>query len=163
MKTRDRILECALMLFNQQGEPNVSTLEIANELGISPGNLYYHFHGKEPLILGLFERFQAELTPLLDPPENAQLAAEDQIFVAAFVRCHGSIKQMEKFFGVSYPTIKNRLNRIGAQLPLAEIDPEPEPDRPQVTSSGELLSQLERGTLSVDEVLRQIRKPEDRK
>ncbi|MBE0991741.1 TetR/AcrR family transcriptional regulator, partial [Escherichia coli] len=49
--------------------PNVSTLEIANELGISPGNLYYHFHGKEPLVMALFERFQAELAPLLDPPE----------------------------------------------------------------------------------------------
>ena len=96
-------------------------------------------------------------------PALAQLAAEDQIFVAAFVRCHGSIKQMEKFFGVSYPTIKNRLNRIGAQLPLAEIDPEPEPERPPATLSGELLSQLERGTLSVDEVLRQLRKPEERK
>ncbi|GFM72787.1 TetR/AcrR family transcriptional regulator [Pseudomonas capsici] len=77
MKTRDRILECALTLFNQQGEPNVSTLEIANELGISPGNLYYHFHGKEPLVMGLFERFQAELTPLLDPPADARLNAED--------------------------------------------------------------------------------------
>ncbi|WP_426142283.1 TetR/AcrR family transcriptional regulator [Pseudomonas sp. DWP3-1-2] len=77
MKTRDRILECALTLFNEQGEPNVSTLEIANELGISPGNLYYHFHGKEPVILELFERFQAELAPLLGPPEDAHLVAED--------------------------------------------------------------------------------------
>ncbi|TWC14815.1 MULTISPECIES: TetR/AcrR family transcriptional regulator [unclassified Pseudomonas] len=77
MKTRDRILECALHLFNEKGEPNVSTLEIANEMGISPGNLYYHFHGKEPLVLGLFERFQAELSPLLDPPADAQLAPED--------------------------------------------------------------------------------------
>ncbi|KPW33318.1 MULTISPECIES: TetR/AcrR family transcriptional regulator [Pseudomonas syringae group] len=77
MKTRDRILECALTLFNQQGEPNVSTLEIANEMGISPGNLYYHFHGKEPLILGLFERFQTELAPLLDPPSDARLEPED--------------------------------------------------------------------------------------
>src|SRR5450755_480483 len=93
-------------------------------------------------------------------PPLARLAAEDQTFVAAFVRCHGSIKQMEKYFGVSYPTIKNRLNRIGALLPFAEIDPEPEPDRPAVTASGDLLSQLERGTLSVDEVLRQLRKPE---
>ena len=95
-------------------------------------------------------------------PPLAQLPAEDQTFVAAFIRCHGSIKQMETFFGVSYPTIKNRLNRIGAQLPFAEIDPEPEPERPPVMSTGELLSQLERGTLSVDEVLRQLRKPEDR-
>jgi len=77
MKTRDRILECALMLFNQQGEPNVSTLEIATELGISPGNLYYHFHGKEPLVLGLFERFQNELAPLLDPPLDARLDVDD--------------------------------------------------------------------------------------
>ncbi|MDH1264102.1 TetR/AcrR family transcriptional regulator [Pseudomonas sp. GD03944] len=77
MKTRERILECALMLFNQHGEPNVSTLEIANELEISPGNLYYHFHGKEPLILGLFERFQADIAPLLDPPDDVRLDAED--------------------------------------------------------------------------------------
>ena len=77
MKTRDRILECALTLFNQQGEPNVSTLEIANEMGISPGNLYYHFHGKEPVILELFERFQAELAPLMDPPLDVALDAED--------------------------------------------------------------------------------------
>lgn len=77
MKTRDRILACALALFNGKGEPNVSTLEIANELGISPGNLYYHFHGKEPLVLGLFERFEEALMPLLDPPVNLRLEAED--------------------------------------------------------------------------------------
>src|SRR4249920_2518324 len=96
-------------------------------------------------------------------PPLAQLAAEDQIFVVAFVRCHGSIKQMEKFLGVSYPTIKNRLNRIGALLPFAEIDPDPDPERSPVRSPGELLSQLERGALSVDDVLRQLRKPEDSK
>src|SRR5262245_22499771 len=57
-------------------------------------------------------------------PPLARLTGEDAVFVIAFVRCHGSIKQMEQFFGVSYPTIKNRLNRIGALLPFAEIDPE---------------------------------------
>lgn len=77
MKTRERILHTALQLFNEQGEPNVSTLEIANELEISPGNLYYHFHGKEPLVLELFERFQAEMAPLLDPPADARLDVED--------------------------------------------------------------------------------------
>ena len=68
MKTRDRILECALLLFNQRGESNISTLEIATELDMSPGNLYYHFHGKEPLIMELFTRFKNELAPLLNPP-----------------------------------------------------------------------------------------------
>jgi hypothetical protein len=49
-------------------------------------------------------------------PPLARLTAEDQVFVAAFVLCHGSIKQMEKYFGVSYPTIKNRLNKIGHSM-----------------------------------------------
>src|SRR5436309_6430449 len=93
-----------------------------------------------------------------DVPPLAGLAAEDQIFVAAFIRCHGSIKQMEKFFGVSYPTIKNRLNRIGAALPFAEIDTQPEHDRP---SPSELLSRLERGELNVNDVVRQLRSHED--
>jgi len=87
-----------------------------------------------------------------DPPQLSQLSAEDQVFVIAFVRCHGSIKQMEKFFGVSYPTIKNRLNRIGAQLPLAEIEPE--------TSSPEanaLITALERGELSVGDVIERLK------
>jgi hypothetical protein len=88
-----------------------------------------------------------------EPPPLARLPAEDQVFVAAFVRCHGSIKQMEKYFGVSYPTIKNRLNRIGALLPFAEVEPEDQAPRP---STGDLLSRLERGELSVSEVLRQL-------
>src|SRR5262245_48096374 len=90
---------------------------------------------------------QFELPPL------ARLTAEDQVFVVAFVRCHGSIKQMEKFFGVSYPTIKNRLNRIGALLPFAEIDPEPAMPAP---SADDLLTRLERGEMNVKDVLEQL-------
>ena len=115
-------------------------------------------------------RFQIERVRLVDEdiaiegrfdlPPLASLTAEDQIFVAAFVRCHGSIKQMEKFFGVSYPTIKNRLNRIGALLPFAEITPgDPAPGEPVPTS--ELLSRLERGEINVNDVLSRLRKAED--
>jgi len=92
-----------------------------------------------------------------EPPPLARLASEDQIFVAAFVRCHGSIKQMEKFFGVSYPTIKNRLNRIGAKLPFAEIDPPADAERPPTS---ELLARLERGETTVDDVLAQLTRKE---
>ena len=90
-------------------------------------------------------------------PPLARLSSEDQTFVAAFVRCHGSIKQVEQLFGVSYPTIKNRLNRIGALLPFVEVAPEPEPAPP---TTSQLLTRLERGELSVEDVLNQLRQKE---
>src|SRR5690349_488748 len=91
------------------------------------------------------------------PPPLAQLSAEDQVFVAAFVRCHGSIKQMEKYFGVSYPTIKNRLNRIGSQLTFVEIDQDGEPaSRPQ--GRADILDRLSRGDLTVAQALDQLKK-----
>lgn len=107
MKTRERILECALLLFNQQGEPNVSTLEIANELGISPGNLYYHFHGKEPLVLGLFERFEEGLMPLLDPPVGIRLDAEDY-----WLFLHLIVEQMAR-----YRFLFQDLSNLAGRLP----------------------------------------------
>src|SRR5437899_2305562 len=58
-------------------------------------------------------------------PELAKLTAEDQVFVAAFVRSHGSIKEMEQVFGVSYPTVKARLNRISERLEFIETSPRP--------------------------------------
>jgi hypothetical protein len=98
-------------------------------------------------------------------PPLARLTAEDQIFVAAFVRCHGSIKQMEQIFGVSYPTIKNRLNRVGTQLPSVEIDQllegaaaPVEPGPPSVARS--LLEQLDRSELTVSEVLARLKNAE---
>ena len=90
-------------------------------------------------------------------PPLARLSSEDQTFVAAFVRCHGSIKQMEQLFGVSYPTIKNRLHRIGAQLPFVELAPEAQESTPPAM---DLLARLERGELSVREVLDRLREKE---
>lgn len=88
-------------------------------------------------------------------PPLAQLAAEDQVFVAAFVRCHGSIKQMEKYFGVSYPTIKNRLNRIGSQLSFVEIEQGSDIEPPPARS--EVLDRLSRGELTVAQALEQLK------
>ena len=78
-------------------------------------------------------------------PPLATLSTEDQVFVAAFVRCHGSIKQMERYFGVSYPTIKSRLNRIGEQMEFVEIEP--------AAPRSDILEQLDRGEISVDQAL----------
>ncbi len=83
-------------------------------------------------------------------PPLARLIQEDQIFVTAFLRCHGSIKDMEELFGISYPTVKNRLNRIAAQLEYVEINPPP--------SSLELLTRLEKGEIDVDETLKRLEK-----
>jgi hypothetical protein len=89
-------------------------------------------------------------------PPLAALPAEDQIFVAAFVRCHGSIKQMEKYFGVSYPTIKNRLNRIGSQLSFVEIEEESD-EAPQAATRSDILNRLSRGDLTVAQALEQLK------
>lgn len=83
-------------------------------------------------------------------PPLANLSTEDQVFVAAFVRSHGSIKQMEQLFGVSYPTIKNRLNRIGEQLNFVNINP-PHP-------SSDILEQLENGEITVEQALEMLKK-----
>ena len=81
-------------------------------------------------------------------PELARLPMEDQIFIAAFVRAHGSIKEMEQVFGVSYPTIKARLNRLAAALEPVMTDPEP--------TRAEILDRLKRGDIKADEAIRQL-------
>src|SRR3989442_15838881 len=89
-------------------------------------------------------------------PPLARLAAEDQVFVAAFVRCHGSIKQMEKYFGVSYPTIKNRLNKIGSQLSFVEIEQGSDGESPAPTRS-DVLDRLARGELTVAQAVQRLK------
>ena len=81
-------------------------------------------------------------------PQLARLSAEDQVFVTAFVRSHGSIKDMERMFGVSYPTIKSRLNRIAASLEFVETDPMP----PRT----DVLDRLHRGEISADQAIKEL-------
>ncbi len=81
-------------------------------------------------------------------PQLAQLSVEDQVFVTAFVRCHGSIKEMEQIFGVSYPTIKSRLNRIAGSLEFVETNPAP--------SRAEILDRLKRGEISAQDAVREL-------
>lgn len=82
------------------------------------------------------------------PPQLARLPLEDQVFVIAFVRSHGSIKEMEQTFGVSYPTVKARLNRIAGQLEFIETDPSP--------SRAEVLERLNQGEITAEEAIQAL-------
>jgi hypothetical protein len=84
-----------------------------------------------------------------DLPPMARLGYDDQIFVAEFIRNHGSIKQMEAAFGVSYPTIKARLNRIASQLNLVQVEP--------VIDRDEILSMLEKGEITAQEAIEKLK------
>ncbi len=81
-------------------------------------------------------------------PELARLTLEDQVFVIAFIRSHGTIKEMEQTFGVSYPTIKARLNRISSQLEFIEINPS--------ASRTDVLQQLNSGEISAADAIRAL-------
>jgi hypothetical protein len=81
-------------------------------------------------------------------PQLARLSMDDQIFVTAFVRSHGSIKEMERIFGVSYPTIKSRLTRIANSLEFVETNPMP--------SKSEILERLQRGDITAEDAIREM-------
>jgi hypothetical protein len=93
--------------------------------------------GKDIVVEGCFEL-----------PQLARLSMEDQVFITAFVRSHGSIKEMEQVFGVSYPTIKSRLTRIANSLPFVESNPTP--------SRTEILDRLERGEITAQDAIREL-------
>lgn len=77
MKRRDLILEVSLKLFNEEGEANLSAVDIANELDISPGNLYYHFKGKEEIVGSLYEQFEGGIMTLLQDTKEADDGLEE--------------------------------------------------------------------------------------
>lgn len=83
-------------------------------------------------------------------PPLANLSAEDQVFVMAFIRCSGSIKDMEEMFGISYPTVKNRINRIGKQFEFVTID--------KMSPKEDVIDALEQGDISADEAIRRLSK-----
>jgi AcrR family transcriptional regulator len=76
-RTRERILETSLRLFNDFGEPNVTTTVLADELSISPGNLYYHFRSKDEIVNTLFGEFEREIEGVLAAPAARSANVED--------------------------------------------------------------------------------------
>lgn len=84
-------------------------------------------------------------------PPMASLSMEDQIFVAAFVKTHGSIKQLESIFNISYPTVKNRLNEIAEKLDIVDV-------KVNVKDSiSSILDKINAGEMDVEEALKELK------
>lgn len=83
-------------------------------------------------------------------PPLARLPFEDQVFVAMFVKLHGSIKEMEQAFGVSYPTIKGRINKIGEKLGFV--------DATQMNPRDQVLEMLDRGEISAKDAIERLKR-----
>ncbi len=98
---------------------------------------------------------QFELPPL------ARLSFEDQVFIAAFVRAHGSIKEMERLFGISYPTVKGRLNRLSEELAFVHVQVASGEGEEHVenrqTAERDVLDRLEAGEITVQQAVALLR------
>ena len=76
-RTRERILELSLKLFNEFGEPNITTTVISEEMNISPGNLYYHFRNKDDIVNSIFVQFEEEINRRLAISAERKPSIED--------------------------------------------------------------------------------------
>ena len=112
-RTRERILETSLALFNRFGEPNITTAHIADEMNISPGNLYYHFSNKDEIIGELYAALEARLDPLFTAPRARPADVEDLWFLL-----HLLFEQMwaYRFFYRDLIELTSRNRRIAARF-----------------------------------------------
>ena len=85
-------------------------------------------------------------------PPLAKLSGDDQIFIMAFVGAHGSLKDMERLFGISYPTVKNRLDKLASQLKMVDFEPPPSGEK----TNDDVLTLLEKGDINAEEALRRL-------
>jgi AcrR family transcriptional regulator len=121
MKTRDRVLHTSLALFNEEGEAHTTTIDIANEMDISPGNLYYHFKGKDQIIGELFQQYELALSSTLTAPIEKPLTEEGGDLEANWYYLYVVLEEMYqyRFLYVNlgnilqrYPDIHRRFKRL---------------------------------------------------
>jgi len=121
--TRTQILVASLSLFNEKGEPNTTTNDIANEADISPGNLHYHFHKKTQLVDALVAEFQADVRRALQPPTNDETTLDDfwaflHLLLEVFTAYRFLMRDMETLVS-NYPNVGRALK--GFSLALVAI------------------------------------------
>lgn len=121
MKTRDRILYTSLALFNDEGEEHTTTIDIANELDISPGNLYYHFKGKDQIIEELFHQYEVALSDTLTAPIERPLSADKGDVEENWYYLYVVLEEMYQYrffyhnldnLRLRYPLLRKRFSRL---------------------------------------------------
>lgn len=145
IKTRDRILQTSLALFNSVGEPNVTTLLISDEMDISPGNLYYHFKSKGDIVEELFDHYEHDMVDLLAVPDDADISLDQQGFflhllfetvaryrflyqdlvnvLSRYDQLQARFKRIQKKKTVAFSTICESLSRQGImEIEAEELD-----------------------------------------
>jgi AcrR family transcriptional regulator len=112
-RTRERILAASLQLFNRDGEPHVTTAHVADELGISPGNLYYHFRSKDEILLELYDAFDRDVRTLFSAAAPEAVDVED-----LWLLLHLLFERMEayRFLFRDLADLATRHPRLGARL-----------------------------------------------
>jgi AcrR family transcriptional regulator len=112
-RTRERILETSLALFNRIGAPQVTTADIADEMNISPGNLYYHFRNKDEIVFELYAAYESRVLPLYADPGGRLLGVDD-----LWLWLHLLFEQMwaYRFLYRDLDEIASRDRRVGARL-----------------------------------------------
>lgn len=118
--TRTRILVASLLLFNEKGEPNTTTNQIADEVDISPGNLYYHFHKKSDLVAALLAEFQVDARNILQPPDSERASLDDfWLFLHLLLEFSAAyrflFRDMESLL-IEYPKVGNALKHFARGL-----------------------------------------------
>ena len=111
--TRNRILVTSLLLFNEHGEPNTTTNDIADEVDISPGNLHYHFRKKEQVVDALLNEFQADARRVLQTPEERPVSIDDfWVFLHLLLECTAAYR----FLFRDLESLREKYPRVGKVL-----------------------------------------------
>ena len=126
MKTRDRILHVSLLLFNEEGEAQQTAVDISNALDISPGNLYYHFKGKDAIIHALFDRFEDEMRIILSGSRGRITSLEDSwVYLYIILEEIYDFRFFYRDLGLMldrYPDLAKRFRTILSRMRTALVD-----------------------------------------
>lgn len=115
MKTKEKIVNVSLALFNEQGECNVTTNHIAAHVGISPGNLYYHFRNKEDIIHSIIEQYAAVLAQVLPPLDPAALEPGGLLRLSHDLDAILGVMWQYRFLGDNLPELLSRAQALRQQ------------------------------------------------